>query len=196
VYRVENLQAEIDIEQYIEEYINIEEFLECCRKCVNYEKKWSCPPFDFDVLEYWKKFKKLFIWGEKISFDWEAIEGKDQSEESQKIINEVLGKEKQQLSEKLFELEKSYEGSISLSAGSCGLCGNGMMDSQNCTRVSGCEGTAKENCVHFDKMRYSIEALGGNVGKTCTKLLGIDLEWIEENKLPTYFVLVCGLLKP
>ena len=45
-------------------------------------------------------------------------------------------------------------------------------------------------------MRYSVEALGGNVGLTVQKLLGIQLEWMEEGKLPSYFVLVGGLLMP
>ena len=45
-------------------------------------------------------------------------------------------------------------------------------------------------------MRYSIESLGGNVGKTASKLLGVELMWMEEKKLPAYFVLVNGLLLP
>ena len=44
-------------------------------------------------------------------------------------------------------------------------------------------------------MRYSIESIGGNVGLTLGKLMGIELEWMEEGRLPHYFVLVCGLLK-
>ena len=43
-------------------------------------------------------------------------------------------------------------------------------------------------------MRYSIESLGGNVGLTISKLLKLELEWIEEGKLPNYFILVSGLL--
>ena len=38
--------------------------------------------------------------------------------------------------------------------------------------------------------------IGGNVGKTVHDFLGIPLEWIEEGKVPRYFVLVGGLLKP
>ena len=30
------------------------------------------------------------------------------------------------------------------------------------------------------------------MGKTCSKLLGLDLLWTEENKLPAYFVLIGG----
>ena len=44
-------------------------------------------------------------------------------------------------------------------------------------------------------MRYSIESLGGNVGLTVSKLMGIELEWVTEGKVPSYFVLVGGLLK-
>lgn len=43
-------------------------------------------------------------------------------------------------------------------------------------------------------MRYSIEALGGNVGKTAEKLLGVEIKWAADGKLPGYFMLVCGIL--
>ena len=36
---------------------------------------------------------------------------------------------------------------------------------------------------------------GGNVGLTVSKMMGIELEWVQEGKLPSYFVLVGGLLK-
>ena len=75
--------------------------------------------------------------------------------------------------------------SVSLSAGSCTICGVG-----NCTRPSGAP------CRHAGKIRYSIESLGGNVGLTCRKLMGLQLEWIEDGKVPSYFVLCAGLLWP
>ena len=59
----------------------------------------------------------------------------------------------------------------------------------NCTKKEG------HSCRHPEKLRYSIEALGGNVGKTADKLLGLSLEWVEDGKLPAHFVLVGGLLK-
>ena len=59
----------------------------------------------------------------------------------------------------------------------------------NCTRPEG------KPCRYPEKMRYSIESIGGNVGKTVSKLLGIELEWIQDGKVPSYFVLCGGLLK-
>ncbi len=49
---------------------------------------------------------------------------------------------------------------MSLSSGACLHCKNA-----ECTRLSG------KPCRFQDKMRYSIESLGGNVGKTVTKYL-------------------------
>ena len=43
--------------------------------------------------------------------------------------------------------------------------------------------------------RCSIEAIGGDVGKTISRLMGIELEWMKEGILPEKFVLVCRLLR-
>ena len=82
----------------------------------------------------------------------------------------------------MMEEEKKYPGSISLSAGSCSRCKGG------CTRPQG------KPCRFPDEIRYSIESLGGNVGMTIEKLMGLELEWMEEGKLPSHFILVNGLL--
>ena len=87
------------------------------------------------------------------------------------------------LTEKLYARELQIDGSQSLSAGSCRICGY-----DNCARKNG------EPCWFPDRLRYSIESLGGNVGLTCTKLLGLPLQWVEEGIVPDYFVLVGGLL--
>ena len=50
-------------------------------------------------------------------------------------------------------------------------------------------------CRYPETMRYSIESLGGNVGLTIEKLMGLKLEWMEEGRLPHHFILVCGLLQ-
>ena len=43
-------------------------------------------------------------------------------------------------------------------------------------------------------MRYSIEALGGNVAETAERYLHKPLLWIEDGRMPDYLTLVCGLL--
>lgn len=172
--KIETYEKIIDVPAYIKGYVNVEEFLECCKVCQNYEKKWSCPPYDFDPVEdYWKKFDKLHVIGKKMIL----------TEEDKNNWENLMAEVKKELTETLFLEEEKHPGSRSLSAGSCRICGE-----ENCNKPLG------KPCRFPDKMRYSIESLGGNVGLTASKLLGIELQWIEEGSIPDYFVLVGGLL--
>lgn len=172
--KIETYEKTIRVEDYIEGYVCVDEFLEMCKACENYNRKWSCPSYDFDPVEdYWKTFEQLYIVGKKMILE------EEDKENWQALMKEV----KAELTRELAEKEKDYPGSQALSAGSCQVCGE-----DNCTRKTG------EPCRFPDKMRYSVESLGGNVGLTCSKLLGIRLQWIEEGQIPDYFVLVGGLL--
>lgn len=183
MYTVTRYEASISVEDYLEGYVDIPTFLKACQACPNYGQVWSCPPYDFDVLEYWRQYQTLRLLAAKIEFNKEMTAKTYTREEISSIINAVLPKEKQKLSEELFALERQHPGSISLSAGSCNLCKNG------CAKKSGLP------CRYPKTMRYSIEALGGNVGLTIEKLMGLKLEWMEEGRLPGHFVLVSGLLQ-
>lgn len=172
--KIETYEKTIGVPAYIEGYVNVEEFLESCKVCGNYDRKWSCPSYDFDPVEdYWKKFSNFYVVGKKM------ILAEEEKENWENLMEEVKG----QLTEELFEKEKQYPGSRSLSAGSCHICGT-----DNCSKAAG------EPCRFPDKMRYSVESLGGNVGLTASRLLGIELQWIEEGQVPDYFTLVGGLL--
>lgn len=172
--RIETFENTISVEEYIEKYVNVEEFLEYCKVCKNYNKIWACPSFDFDPIDYWKQYDNFYVIGKKIYSEGLTSESE---------WKEIYYAEKRKLSQFLFEKEKEKPGSISLCAGSCDICLN-----IGCTRITG------GPCRNPDKMRYSIESLGGNVGLTADKLLGIELKWLNESTIPEYFVLVGGLL--
>lgn len=174
MYNIERSEKTIKVNEYIENYVNVEEFLEYCKECKNYESIWSCPSYNFNPEDYWRGYDEFLVVARKIIFGPEVDVPR-----SFEIMQEV----KDDMSRELYELEKEYPGSISLSAGSCSMCKEG------CTRTEGL------SCRYPELMRYSIESLGGNVGKTVSKLMGYELEWVEEGKLPSYFVLVGGLLK-
>ncbi len=172
--KIDTFEKNISVADYVNGYVNVEEFLECCRVCENYDQKWSCPSYDFDPVEdYWKKYENLYIIGKKMILE------EDEKENWEALMKQV----KQQLTETLYAEEEKHPGSVSLSAGSCNICGE-----NNCSKKAG------EPCRFPEKMRYSIESLGGNVGLTASRLLGIRLQWIEEGQVPDYFVLVGGLL--
>lgn len=184
MYTTERYEAEISVEQYLEEYVDVEGFLEACKACPNYEKQWACPPYDFDVIGFWKKYSSLELTAIKIIFDEELTGRRLTDEEQKEILQGSMMKVKEELSQELYRKEEELPGSMSLSAGSCIICKN------QCTRMEGMP------CRFPEKMRHSIESLGGNVGLTCSRLMKIELMWMEEGKLPPYFVLVCGLLRP
>ena len=175
MYTLERFEKEISVPLYLEHFVNVDEFLEYCKACPNYGKLWSCPPYTFNPEDYWKEYSSLLVAGYKINFGPETNE---------KRSMEIMAEVKTKIAEELFAMEEEVPGSVSLSAGSCSVCGPGC-----CTRQEG------KTCLHPENMRYSIESLGGNVGKTVSKLLGIELEWIEEGKMPSYFVLCGGLLR-
>lgn len=183
-YHVKRHTASISVSEFVEKFIDIETFMAACKACPNYDKLWSCPPYDFDVLEYWGRYRQLQLVASQIIFDEDALNKTYTKEEMDEILKEVVLTEKGNLSDELMEEEKKYPGSISLSAGSCHRC------------TSGCSKACGKPCRFPDTIRYSIESLGGNVGLTIEKLMGIRLEWIEEGHLPHHFVLVSGLLLP
>lgn len=198
IYTTERYEAVVSVDHYLEKYVDVDTFLEACKACPNYETVWSCPSYDFDVIDYWKQYKTLELTAIKIIFD-EAVAGKKLTKEEQEdITKNSIWEVKEQLAKELYEREKAVPGSISLSAGSCTLCkGAGKHTEEGgelyegwCTRLEG------KPCRFPDKMRYSIESIGGNVGTTLSELMEIELEWIQEGRMPSYFVLVSGLLRP
>lgn len=184
MYITSRYEATVQIPEYLERFVDIPTFLPACQKCRNYEKVWSCPPYDFDVESYWKQFQTFDLLAVKIVFDEEYRKRTYEPQELRKLTEAVFKKEKQKLTDELLEREKQYPGSVSLSAGSCSQCG------AVCPRAEG------KPCLFPETMRYSIESLGGNVGLTIEKLMGLRLEWMEEDRLPSHFILVCGLLRP
>ncbi len=179
-YTKEKLRADIAVDEYLEKYVNIPEFAQKCRQCQSYASSWSCPPFDFDPAGYWRQYSEFHIEGVCIYFDPAECQKHRSQEETDAIIAEVRATEKALLAQKLYDMEN--DNSISLSEGVCSLC-------DSCTRA------ANLPCRYPEKLRYSIEALGGNVGLTCSRLLGLQPEWVCENRLPRKLVIISGLLK-
>lgn len=180
MYRLEEYKNMTTIDNYLKDYVDVEGFLIFCKACECYGKVWSCPPYDFDPQEYWKKYKYIYIIGTKMTFVTNAADNEMGKEEAVQYIKQEYHTVKEFLSEKMRELEKKYPGGISLSAGNCNIC-------SKCTKPTG------KACRYPDELRYSIESLGGNVIKTAEELLGIELKW-SDGKLPEYLTLVNGFL--
>lgn len=173
LYDVETVTALTGVAEYLTECVDVERFLGYCRECGNFDSRWACPSFDFDPMSVWEKYEQVWFAG-RILRPREGCE--------LPRLLEGLKAEKELLFEGLLQMEKRLPGSFALSAGSCYLCPEG------CSRPLG------EPCRQPERMRYSIEALGGDVAKTGEHYLKTPLVWIKQGQLPAYLTLVGGLL--
>lgn len=195
--RTEILTARIAMEDYLRDYVDVPRFLGLCAQCSNYEHRWSCPTFDFDPLEYLRQFSEVLVVASKISpvGEWRLDEPDEPAEgtaagptftgenaENYDRVWRMLSSVKADLEAQLFLMEKDHPGSRLLSGGSCYKCAEG------CTRPAGLP------CRHPEQMRYSIEALGGDVEKIAAEILGSPLIWCGPGEFPPYYMLVGGLL--
>ena len=115
IYTTERYEAVVSVDHYLEKYVDVETFLGACKACPNYEKVWSCPTYDFDVIDYWKKYRILELVAIKIIFD-DAVAGKQLTKEEQEdITRNSIWEVKEALSQELYEREKTEPGSISFS---------------------------------------------------------------------------------
>lgn len=186
------------MEDYLRDYVDVPRFLGLCTQCSNYGNRWSCPPFDFDPLDHLRQFSAVRVVARKVSpiGDWRFGEATGESPsapaqgptftgenaENYDHVWQMLSTVKADLEAELFRMEEQFPGSRLLSGGSCYKC------NQGCTRPAGLP------CRHPEMMRYSIEALGGDVEKIAADLLDSPLIWSKAGELPPYYMLVGGLL--
>lgn len=172
-YTVQSLEASVSTAEYLDTCVDVEKFLGFCRECPSYNSSWSCPTFDFDPVSIWTRYDTLYLYARVLI--------PEQGTELSALL-EAMGEEKAALLDQLLALEQAAPGSMVLSAGSCKLCAEG------CTRPVGAP------CRKPEKMRHSIESLGGDVGKTAERYLQKPLCWIRDGQVPDYLFLVGGLL--
>ena len=93
----------------------------------------------------------------------------------------ALKQEKRLYRELLQRWERETPGSQMLLAGTCDQC-------ETCEKVQG------HPCGRPELLRYSIEALGGDVEGCLQHYFHLPMLWGRDGKAPDYFALVGGLL--
>ena len=74
LFEVEQLTADLDVDEYYEKYVDVEKYLEYCKECSDYATNWSCPPYDFDPNDIWKSYNKLKVVAFKYNFSKELLD--------------------------------------------------------------------------------------------------------------------------
>lgn len=167
---------------YAKDYVDVERFLECCKQCPNYNTKWSCPPYDFDVKErYWNNYKYLHLFAVKMNLSDDIADSVMTPEEVNSLVVKMRHQSYLLASRWVFEMEAENPGSMALDGGHCDKC-------KHCTRIKGVP------CRYGKGIRPAIDAIGGNLVKTAKEIFGTKILWIENGKVPEYFLFIVGLL--
>lgn len=173
-YTSQRFSAETTADGYIARFRQEARFLELCRQCGNFGARYGCPPFETSPLSVLAHYRTVRIVGEKLV---PTVSGLP-LEMAHALMSPALA----DLNGYLLEEERRLGGFALAFAGSCPYCGGAP-----CRRKSG------ESCLHPDKVRPSLEAFGFDVERTARDMLGLEILWGEQGKLPAYLTLVCGL---
>ena len=172
-YHICERTAETTVREFVREFVHVEKFLAACRQCPNYGARWTCPPFDFDPMTVWNAYTGLRLYA--------RILHADAAEQPMDAAVAALKQEKRLYRETLYRWEQAAPGSQMLLAGTCEQC-------------VVCEKTQGKPCRFPAHLRYSIEALGGDVESCLQHYFHIPVLWGRNGTAPDYLVLVGGLL--
>lgn len=165
-----------NIRDFLQKYQNVEHFLVYCKQCQNYNAKWSCPSLVINPQTYLNDYGEIYLIGMQIFYSEEIKRKMDTKEKVIDFSAKLLRKMKNRLSDELLLIEKEFPGTVSFSSGGCTWC-------CKCTRPSG------QPCRKPEKMRYSLDSFGIDLGKVTEEFLNIKLLW-GLDKLPDYHTLV------
>ena len=70
---IKKLTADVNVDEFVKNYVDVERFLALCSECENYAKNWNCPPFDFDVMDVWNSYNGLKVIAFKFEFSDEEL---------------------------------------------------------------------------------------------------------------------------
>jgi predicted metal-binding protein len=156
-------------------YVNIDKFGKLCKLgCVNYGQKWSCPPYAPSFQDFAGGWDNLYVLYMRIATSQFSYIKNDYLKI--KAANSIL----KSRADRFLRIMTEQNGKF-ISTGSCRLC-------------KPCKRKLSANCARPNKMTYSFEALGVDVGTLVNKHFCAPLLWYKPGYLPEYTAVVCGLL--
>lgn len=148
----------------------------CENGCVNYNRKWSCPPSSPTYSLYSKNYDFCLL----TLFTCDLSQFMYVKTEYMKVrtSNSILKSQSDKLSR---FIEAELSGKL-LSNGSCRLC-------KPCSKK-----VSVESCRNPLKLRYSLESLGLNVDRISQDIFNHQLLWYKTKVSPTYSSVISAIL--
>ena len=179
LYTSEILTRTVPLSEFMRDLVDVPRFLGYCRDCPNFGQYWSCPPFNLDPMEIWGRYEQLLLYARKVSFTKDRLFPLERRAFEERELPKIKGA----MARELLAMEAERPGSLALFPGRCDWC-------PVCARTEG------KPCRTPDRMRYSIEALGGDCGGALERYFGESLQWASGNRLPEQLLFLGGLLLP
>lgn len=183
--RISHRAAVIPAGEYAARCRDVVRFEGYCRECSNYGTLWSCPPFDGEAAHDPEAFGWVYVSGTVITPSAELVGGVATPERVREVSYAVMREIRALEDPRLLHAEALVAGSRAFFAGPCLLCPQGK-----CMRRRGL------TCPTPQLVRPPLEAVGYDIGMTCSDVLGIELKWGAADRLPEYFTFVGALMTP
>ncbi len=155
-------------------HTNKDRFSDLCKSgCVNFGKKYSCPPFSPSFENFSKSSQSIQVLYYRVFLDQYADSTPyNRVRASNSVIKSLLDRELLSFKSKGFKV---------VGSGSCRAC-------------KPCGAKIRVKCKKPDKLIYSLEALGVDVGALVKKCFDIDLQWYKKGRSQDYTSVVGGYL--
>ncbi len=182
IYTTEIKCVSVPLGDMFKKYYDPERFLSYCKECPSYGRVWSCPPGVPLTTEYLKGYNTIHLVAVKVIYDDETLKKAQslQPDELDKLMGDSYGKVKEAMRETLLAIRNRTEPSIAIAAGECKIC-------ETCARVE------NQPCRFPERLLYSFSALGFDLAKVSSDILGIPILW-ENKGLPKYIVALAALV--
>lgn len=172
-----HIKTELVSSNSLNDYQNCKYFNRLCQiGCVNYNKKWSCPPNSPSYVSYSNNYKYCLL----LLFSCDLSQFSYVKTEYMKVktSNSILKSQ----SDKLTRYLENVSSGKMISNGSCRLC-------KPCTKK-----VSAHSCKNPSMLRFSLESLGLNVDKISQDLFDHKLLWYENKLSPKYATVLSGVL--
>lgn len=165
----------------MDKYCKPEVFIESCKLCPSYGKRWSCPPDLKPTPTILDGYSTVVLSAVKVNYpEADVARSKAMTQEERLLFSEeTYGVVKQTLNDAMLAMEKIFPGSMSIAAGECKRC-------KVCAREEG------KPCRYPDKMRYSFSALGFDITNMVKDTMNLELLWSSDS-IPEYIVAAAAL---
>lgn len=156
--------------------VNKELFHDMCKDgCINFNRKYSCPPFSPDFSNCINVDNDFLVILFKLNLDQLKDKGYREYLKLQ-IGNAVI---KPRVEKLMRNVEKKLESKY-FSTGACRLC-------KPCAKKKGLP------CKHSKEMRFSLESTGVDCNKLTKQTFGFPLLWYKNKTAPEYTAVICGI---